>query len=388
MSIEGEINISITVRGKDIKSIEITSSRPLHITKIFAKKSIQDVSNTMNILYQLCNTAHRFTFLSLLKQNNVIKLSKNETLAYQLLLDLETIKEHCFSIASKWSKDNAIDANVTGVLATIKQINTMLFIDCDSLGIDDKTLASFDDIKELVLLLEQQLQILLIGKGSGDASIFEDIDNFNQWLNISTSNSAIFLRSLKENKLNDLGNVDAVYLPDLVTNEISNMLYNSDFIKHPTHGNKPCETTPYSRQINKPLIQQLTTTNGPGLLSRSVAQLLEIFTLLDKVKNDYIAIKSEDICYQVKYPMQSSNALTQSEAARGKLIHQISIGSDCVDDYQILSPTQWNFHPKGVLYRMIKSLNFENKQDLSDKVKLLVNAIDPCVGYSIEVDYA
>jgi hypothetical protein len=198
MSIEGEINISITVRGKDIKSIEITSSRPLHITKIFAKKSIQDVSNTMNILYQLCNTAHRFTFLSLLKQNNVIKLSKNETLAYQLLLDLETIKEHCFSIASKWSKDNAIDANVTGVLATIKQINTMLFIDCDSLGIDDKTLASFDDIKELVLLLEQQLQILLIGKGSGDASIFEDIDNFNQWLNISTSNSAIFLRSLKE----------------------------------------------------------------------------------------------------------------------------------------------------------------------------------------------
>jgi hypothetical protein len=136
----------------------------------------------------------------------------------------------------------------------------------------------------LVLLLEQQLQILLIGKGSGDASIFEDIDNFNQWLNISTSNSAIFLRSLKENKLNDLGNVDAVYLPDLVTNEISNMLYNSDFIKHPTHGNKPCETTPYSRQINKPLIQQLTTTNGSGLLSRSVAQLLEIFTLLDKVK--------------------------------------------------------------------------------------------------------
>jgi hypothetical protein len=99
----------------------------------------------MNILYQLCNTAHRFTFLSLLKQNNVIKLSKNETLAYQLLLDLETIKEHCFSIASKWSEDNAIDANVTGVLATIKQINTMLFIDCDSLGIDDKTLASFDD---------------------------------------------------------------------------------------------------------------------------------------------------------------------------------------------------------------------------------------------------
>ncbi len=392
MSIEGEIKINITVRGKGIQSIAITSSRPLQITKIFAKKSIQAVSKTMNILYQLCNTAHRFAFLSLLKQSNVIELSKNEILAYQLLLDLETIKEHCFSIASKWSGDNTIDTNVVSVLATIKQISTTLFTDCDPLGINDKRLTSFDNIKALVLLLEQQLQIFLIGKRSSEVlsgvSIFANIDNFNQWLDIGTSSSAIFLRGLKENKLSDLGNVDAVYLSNLSTNEMSNMLDNPDFIKHPTDGNKPCETTPYSRQIGKPLIQQLTATNGSGLLSRSVAQLLEIFTLFDKVSTDYIAIKSEDICYQVQYPMHSTNALNQLEAARGKLIHQVSIGSDCVNNYQILSPTQWNFHPKGILYAMIKSLNFENKQDLSNKVKLLVDAIDPCVGYSIAVDYA
>ncbi len=392
MSIEGEIKINITVRGKGIQSIAITSSRPLQITKIFAKKSIQAVSKTMNILYQLCNTAHRFAFLSLLKQSNVIELSKNEILAYQLLLDLETIKEHCFSIASKWSGDNTIDTNVVSVLATIKQISTTLFTDCDPLGINDKRLTSFDNIKALVLLLEQQLQIFLIGKRSSEVlsgvSIFANIDNFNQWLDIGTSSSAIFLRGLKENKLSDLGNVDAIYLSNLPTNEMSNMLNNPDFIKHPTDGNKPCETTPYSRQIDKPLIQQLTATNGSGLLSRSVAQLLEIFTLFDKVNTDYIAIKSEDICYQVQYPMHSTNALNQLEAARGKLIHQVSIGSDCVNNYQILSPTQWNFHPKGILYAMIKSLNFENKQDLSNKVKLLVDAIDPCVGYSIAVDYA
>jgi hypothetical protein len=44
------------------------------------------------------NTAHRFAFLRLLDKCKVISLSVNEMLAYQLLLDLETIREHCFSI--------------------------------------------------------------------------------------------------------------------------------------------------------------------------------------------------------------------------------------------------------------------------------------------------
>ncbi|HIC41160.1 MAG TPA: hypothetical protein EYO74_07125, partial [Piscirickettsiaceae bacterium] len=105
MSIEGEIKISVVARSGQVESVSITSTRPLHITKLFAGKSIDSVADIMNALYQLCNTAHRFAFLRLLDESAVITLSQNEIQAYKLLLDLETIREHCFSIASKWSQD-------------------------------------------------------------------------------------------------------------------------------------------------------------------------------------------------------------------------------------------------------------------------------------------
>ncbi|SFV85685.1 hypothetical protein MNB_SUP05-7-739 [hydrothermal vent metagenome] len=35
---------------------------------------------------------------------------------------------------------------------------------------------------------------------------------------------------------------------------------------------------------------------------------------------------------------------------------------------------------------MIETLTYKNEEDLIDKIKLLVNTVDPCVGYSIEID--
>ncbi|RUM82863.1 MAG: nickel-dependent hydrogenase large subunit, partial [Candidatus Thioglobus sp.] len=57
-----------------------------------------------------------------------------------------------------------------------------------------------------------------------------------------------------------------------------------------------------------------------------------------------------------------------------------------IKSYQILAPTEWNFHPQGVLSRMIEAVTYKNEQDLVNQIKLLVDVVDPCVGYSIEID--
>jgi coenzyme F420-reducing hydrogenase alpha subunit len=390
MSIEGEIKISVVARSGQVESVSITSTRPLHITKLFAGKSIDSVAEIMNALYQLCNTAHRFAFLRLLDESAVITLSQNEIQAYKLLLDLETIREHCFSIASKWSQDadNLIDTNIINLLATLKEINSTLFANTDALSLADKELQSFNSINKLIIKLEQQLQNLLIGSKNNSESIFTDMDSFNNWLQVGESKSVTFLNYLQQHKLNEIGDVKVSHLPDLNLQEVSALLNNDAYIQHPSYQEITCETTPYSRQSKHQFIKQLVNVHGNGVLTRAVSQLLEVFELLNKVKHDYRDIEPENISYNIQLPVLETSALVQLEAARGRLVHQLSIENEKIKTYQILAPTEWNFHPEGVLNNMIKSLSFTDKEDLIKRVKLLVNAIDPCVGYSVEVDHA
>jgi coenzyme F420-reducing hydrogenase alpha subunit len=390
MPIEGEIKISVIVRAGQVESVSITSTRPLHITRLFAGKSIDSVADIMNALYQLCNTAHRFAFLRLLDESAVIKLSQNEIQAYKLLLDLETIREHCFSISSKWSQDsgNSVDTNIINLLVILKEINSTLFANTDPLSLADKELQSFNSIDKLIIKLEQQLQNLLIGSENNAESIFTGIDSFNNWLRYGESKSVTFLNYLQQHQLSKIGDVEVSHLPDLDLQEVSVLLNNDAYIQRPSYQNVTYETTPYSRQSRHQLIKQLVNIHGNGVLTRAVAQLLEIFELLNKVKHDYRDIESENISYSIQLPVLETRALVQLEAARGRLVHQLSIEDEKIKTYQILAPTEWNFHPEGVLNHMIESLSFTDKEDLIKKIKLLVNAIDPCVGYSVEVDHA
>lgn len=387
MSIEGKIKINVITKLGKVQAVSITSSRPLSITQLFKDKNLDSIPDLMNAVYQLCNIAHRFSFLSLLNKTTVINLSQNEVSAYKLLLDLESIREHCFSIYTKWNQDS-INRNLINLLDTLKKIKSSLFPNSDALSIKDKELQAFNSIEKLVLKLENQLEALLIGSQFRYSSVFANFESFNNWLNSSKSISANFLNYLKQHQLEHLGDVEVFLLPEINLDKISLLLDDINFIKNPTYQNTIFETTPYSRQIHHPLIKQLYAIYGNGLFTRSVAKLVEIFELFNRVKHSYTNIKFEKISYNTHNNSAKLTALTQVEAARGKLIHKICIKNDKVNSYQILAPTEWNFHPKGILNRMIKSIYYTDKQDLINKIRLLVDAIDPCVGYEIEVSDA
>jgi coenzyme F420-reducing hydrogenase alpha subunit len=52
--------------------------------------------------------------------------------------------------------------------------------------------------------------------------------------------------------------------------------------------------------------------------------------------------------------------------------------------YRILAPTEWNFHPQGVVAESLGALQ-GNSNEIEQQARMLVDAIDPCVGYDLEV---
>ena len=77
--------------------------------------------------------------------------------------------------------------------------------------------------------------------------------------------------------------------------------------------------------------------------------------------------------------------LSQIEAARGRLVHGVLSEGNSVRDYRILAPTEWNFHPRGGLARALAGLEAGDEADLRGQASLLIEAVDPCVGYELRV---
>ncbi|MGB0204632.1 MAG: nickel-dependent hydrogenase large subunit [Neptuniibacter sp.] len=82
------------------------------------------------------------------------------------------------------------------------------------------------------------------------------------------------------------------------------------------------------------------------------------------------------------------------KAARGALLHQLQLEdqptSECiVKDYKIVAPTEWNFHPRGTLVKMLEGAKV-GKEQLLVLVESLIKLIDPCVKWQLklEIDHA
>ena len=77
--------------------------------------------------------------------------------------------------------------------------------------------------------------------------------------------------------------------------------------------------------------------------------------------------------------------LAQTEAARGRLIHRVQLEDGKISRYQILAPTEWNFHPQGLIAQSLGNLSVSDGQQLQLLAKMMINAIDPCVGYDLRI---
>jgi hypothetical protein len=78
------------------------------------------------------------------------------------------------------------------------------------------------------------------------------------------------------------------------------------------------------------------------------------------------------------------------EMARGLLVHQVEIDASVGDaparvaTCRVLAPTEWNFHPQGVVAQRIAALDKgQPAEDTERCVRLLMAAFDPCVPFEV-----
>ena len=142
------------------------------------------------------------------------------------------------------------------------------------------------------------------------------------------------------------------------------------------------ETTAYTRQSKHPLLLNLGKKHGNGLKPRLTARLIELGKIPGRLRS---VMQGGEFLTAGCGSSVPGTGISQLEASRGRLIHRVELDEGVVKRYRILAPTEWNFHRYGILVRSLTAIEAESIETLKRNTGLLVSAIDPCVGYSLEI---
>ena len=154
------------------------------------------------------------------------------------------------------------------------------------------------------------------------------------------------------------------------------------FAQRPHWQGRVVETGSLARMQTHPVLAELLRQEGTSILARFLARLFEMAELLERLREP----EAEQSWVQGA-ALGRGIGLAWVQTARGLLLHRVELdGQGNVTDYRIVAPTEWNFHPAGQATLALANRPAGSVEEARRSAELLVQALDPCVAYSIEIE--
>ncbi|MDR2838917.1 MAG: nickel-dependent hydrogenase large subunit [Azonexus sp.] len=147
------------------------------------------------------------------------------------------------------------------------------------------------------------------------------------------------------------------------------------------------ETGAIARQLNagQPLVSDATERHGGTVYTRVLARLLELAQVIPLMENWLGQLRPhEPYCLPARLP-GAGTGVGLNEAARGALGHWVTVRDGHIANYQIVSPTTWNFSPRdqngapGALEQALEGASAQAGEETPVTVQHIVRSFDPCM---------
>ena len=140
---------------------------------------------------------------------------------------------------------------------------------------------------------------------------------------------------------------DEAIRTELSIEDVQEYQNETSLAKNVYYKNRYYEVGPLSRSLLKqlPLIQESYERYGDSILTRILARVYEIPQLLQHSKKLLQDMNMDESTYiEPHTPLSqiTASGIGIVEAARGTLIHKVSIEKGIIQEYEIITPTQWN----------------------------------------------
>jgi hypothetical protein len=216
-----------------------------------------------------------------------------------------------------------------------------------------------------------------------------DLEAVRHWLEHDTCAAVAWMRPALQPGWPDFGRCPVKGLPIFTDAMLEAALgpgperVKPDF---PEWTGEPRETGCLVRQSSAPLIREALAVYGKGLFTRMLARMVELNSL---VRSLIEGIEQLAPIEPGSLPGRTGGiGVAQTEAARGRLIHRVEVADGRVCDYRILAPTDWNFHPRGLVYRALLGAAVGDADSAKARIEAFLRVVDPCVDHRLILEPA
>ncbi len=387
MSIEGQLNISLETTQNRVHQVHITSTRPEHACKLFHGKTRHETQKTLPLLFSVCGTAQAFASAQACEQALGFVVTKECQALRASLVRMETLREHFWRILLDWTSfldEQKQQPDMTAILSLQAEHRQILtgghdpFLQPEAIGFTpDKDL-----LQALLFKIKIILQQQVFGITPANWLALNQLEQLRKWASQQHTIAARMLNHVLQLQWESTGHNEIQPLPAMQASNLNSLMNDDHYVTQPSWFESCHETSSFTR-MDSMLLHTLRSHYGNGLLVRLTARLTEMaqlsMQLLPMTEAENINIDKCNIG-SIQNP-----GIGQVEAARGHLVHRVHLEGETVLNYQIVSPTAWNFHPQGVVAQSLLSLQ-GNRWQIDQKARLLIDAIDPCVAFNLSIN--
>jgi hypothetical protein len=383
MTIQGELTIALSHNGTVFRS-DITSTRPLYASQLLSAKPIEHVLQTIPLLFNICAKAQAVTAVRAIESALHAPANNNVESQREALVVIESLREQSLQVLMDWPSRIGEPLNHKALSDIVQSLNELM--------------QSFEpkQLLECSTVLEKQLSLKQCALWKHCATLLstvifgEQLPRWQQdtqaaiehWATQKSTQAARFIGWLMKQDWKHAGHSNITLLPEISDAALMTRITTEQqhFIAQPDWGSSCYEASWFNHQQSHPVIKRLNEEKGNGIYTRTVARLTEIAGLM-AVLDEFFISKKELI-----KTVGTVEGLANTDAARGRLTHYVELNGKHVENFYILAPTEWNFHPRGVAAESLNNLNHNYLNSLQLQADLLIHAIDPCVGYQLQID--
>lgn len=360
MTAEGTLAVRLAVEGGRVASVGISSTRPLRAARVLAARAPDDVLRLAPLLFPVCGTAHGVACARALEDALGQTPDARLEVARDVACLCEAAVSHAWQLAIAWREAAGVPADTASVRTVRRAFDDLraALFEGRAATAPLRAAPAFIDARSSVVALLEVLDELCLGEAS-------------------------LLSVVRRSGRSAFGSGGIATIAALDRASIGRLLEaDPAFGDHPLLDGAPVDVSAYARQRDSDAVRSVEAEHGGGLMARLVARRVDAKDDATRLAARFGELE-RGVAKDRPSRASSGTGVGSARTARGPLVYWVHAGSGSVEDVRVVAPTDWTFHPRGILHEAL--LGTEAAPTLERDAGWLILALDPCVPWTVEV---
>lgn len=357
---EGALTVRLELDGSRVSSVRLASTRRTDVAKILTGLPVERALALVPSLFSICASAQAVAGLEACEAALGVRVDEANRALRRALVALEAIDNHAFQCLVEWPRVVSLGPDVTSFRAVRSA--------CQGLRvglIGARPWARVGGVELVGTRVDVgPLRAAMAAIPRADSTTDEALGSWSP-----------FLARALDAGAQTLGGAATPLVPLEDAAWFARRLGDDGtFSAAPTVDGRPAEAGCLAFVASQPAVAAALAREGRTVWVRLLAQLEDAHRLVEVVEASVGQVAGGR---PATAPGAGSGAgAGVADTSRGRLAHAVWVREGVVTSWRTVAPTEWSFHPRGVVKEVLGRLEAEAAVSLAP---FLVASLDPCV---------